>query len=71
MLIQDNKKQGMLEKNEQLSKLIGSNKKLTEIIKRNKTERRVIKEDEIIRFPFIVVEYSGDKKSNVILINTD
>jgi hypothetical protein len=56
----------MVEKNEQLSKLISSNKKLTEIIKRNKIEKKIAKEEEIIRFPFIVVEYSGDKKSNVI-----
>ncbi len=51
-----------------MTKLISSNKKLCEIIKRNKTDNRVIREDEIIRFPFIVVEYSGDKKSNVIII---
>jgi hypothetical protein len=61
----------MTEKNEQLSKLIGSNKKLTEIIKRNRSEKKIIKEEEIIRFPFIVVEYSGDKKSNVLYFYVD
>jgi hypothetical protein len=39
--------------------------KLKEVMLRNKEERRVVNEGEIIRFPFIVVEYSGNKKSNV------
>jgi hypothetical protein len=54
-----------------MTKLITSNKKLGEIIKRNKSVKRIVKEEEIIRFPFIVVEYSGDKKSNVTIINLD
>ena len=45
--------------------------KLNEIIKRNKGERRIIREDEIIKFPFIVVEYSGDRKSNVFIFYID
>jgi hypothetical protein len=40
--------------------------RLKEIVQRNMTSKKPgFKEEETIKFPFIVVEYSGNKKSNV------
>jgi hypothetical protein len=38
---------------------------LNKIVQRNMNRTTSFKEEETIKFPFIVVEYSGNKKSNV------
>ena len=61
------KKKLINDKNDQVSKLVSSSIKLRDIVERNIDENRIIKDEEIIRLPFIIVEYSGDKKSNVFV----
>jgi hypothetical protein len=44
-------------KNEQLVKLASASIKLRDVVERNREAKKADKEEEIIRFPFLVVEY--------------